>query len=110
MRQINLIPFVQLHDYLHLLSLHAINPHIVLRNTIGQIIFAMPLGLLIPASFKNITFPKGLFLILLLGIAYNILKYITHLGSFDIDDLLYELIGFTAGYFIICSRTKNAPH
>lgn len=101
MTKINLIPFAQLYDYIQLLWIHAINPNIVLRNTIGEIIFVMPFGILLPASFKNITLTKGLFITVLLGVLYSLIKYFTYLGSFDIDDLIYYVIGFTVGYSIL---------
>jgi len=97
---LNLVPFRTLRLFTGLLSDH--RPHLVqaaVVNLFGNVLMFLPLGFLLPLTFRKLT---GLWKILLatasLITAVELLQLFTLVGSCDIDDLILNLIGATLGY------------
>ncbi len=78
-----------------------------LKNLLGNIIPFIPFGLLLPITYKKFSsmisvFFTGLASILLI----EIFQFFTKLGSFDVDDIILNMIGIVCGYlmFLVVSR------
>ncbi len=72
-------------------------------NLLGNIIPFVPFGFLLPIAYpKANSFLKVLMVSLLFLFAIEIFQFFTRLGSFDIDDIMLNTIGISAGYFIAC--------
>lgn len=69
-------------------------------NIVGNIIFLIPLGLLLPKVFNRITqqhiFLMALFFCLLIELIQAYFK----IGIFDIDDVLLNVLGVMVGYWL----------
>ncbi len=78
-----------------------------LKNLLGNIIPFIPFGLLLPITYKKFNstisvFFTGLASILLI----EIFQFFTKLGSFDVDDIILNMIGIVCGYlmFLVVGR------
>ena len=78
-----------------------------LNNLLGNIIPFIPFGLLLPITYKKFSsmisvFFTGLASILLI----EIFQFFTKLGSFDVDDIILNMIGIVCGYlmFLVVGR------
>ena len=72
-----------------------------LKNLLGNIIPFIPFGLLLPITYKKFSsmisvFFTGLASILLI----EIFQFFTNLGSFDVDDIILNMIGIVCGYLM----------
>src|SRR3989339_819050 len=76
-------------------------PHIAFKNLLGNILFFIPFGFLLPVllskinSAKNILIASATFSLLL-----ELLQIFLHLGSFDIDDIFLNTVGALIGYLV----------
>lgn len=93
----NIIPFETITQYLFRA------PHInyAVYNIGGNILAFMPLGFLLPILFKKIRSFKSIILSSL-GVSFLIetIQIVTWLGSFDIDDLILNVLGGLIGFLI----------
>jgi glycopeptide antibiotics resistance protein len=72
-----------------------------LKNLIGNIFPFVPVGFLIPLSYQGLRRLYRTFFVIFAVIALmETFQLLTGLGAFDIDDIILNLIGGTAGYFI----------
>ncbi len=78
-----------------------------LKNLLRNIIPFIPFGLLLPITYKKFSsmisvFFTGLASILLI----EIFQFFTKLGSFDVDDIILNMIGIVCGYlmFLVVGR------
>ena len=80
--------------------------------SVGNLAAFMPLGALIPASLSQAwrKYWKCLLLFLLGITALELLQMLSLLGSFDVEDILVNTMGFSAGYaaWKFARRGKNA--
>lgn len=100
---INLVPFetVKLFSRLAKYSTDARSVELAFRNLAGNIVLFMPLGLLreiFPRLKKYLPFILTVALVIT---AVEVLQFFTLLGSCDIDDLILNLCGASAGYFLL---------
>lgn len=99
---LNIIPFKNIIEYINKLINHRINTSIVITNILGNIIAFAPFGFFIPELFsdkiKNIK--QFSLLMFLLIISVEVIQFITRVGSFDIDDLILNLLGAIIVYII----------
>lgn len=98
---INIIPFNSISQYLILL-IDKTNPNLfyyALVNFAGNIVAFVPIGIYFPlfwANFRNyLKFIFGAFIIIFV---IEIVQLFTLTGSFDVDDLILNLIGASMGY------------
>ncbi|MEK3977416.1 VanZ family protein [Psychrobacillus sp. FSL K6-2684] len=92
----NLVPFRTIKAYIDDISFG-----IAFRNILGNIIPFIPMGFLIPAAFpsqRNIV--KTLISCFLLILSIEILQLIFFLGSFDVDDVILNLISCFIGFML----------
>lgn len=68
-------------------------------NLIGNIALLVPIGILLPLIYRNITWKKSLILALASGLTIEILQTVLHVGIFDIDDVILNALGVMIGYF-----------
>ena len=100
---INLVPFVTVRRYIRLL-VHMPNHHLIphaIINLLGNVVMFIPLGLFLPLLFSKLRkLWKTLLAAALIITAVEILQLFTLVGSCDVDDLLLNLLGGAAGYWI----------
>lgn len=89
---INLIPFATIRYYLS----DEINWIIALYNLAANIGLFIPYGIYLMT--KNPPFIKLLFTPFIFISIIEILQFMTHRGSLDIDDLILNMLGFAIGY------------
>ncbi|WP_342578567.1 VanZ family protein [Psychrobacillus sp. FSL K6-2843] len=92
----NLVPFRTIKAYIDDISFG-----IAFRNILGNIIPFIPMGFLIPAAFpsqRNIV--KTLISCFLLILGIEILQLIFFLGSFDVDDVILNLLSCFIGFML----------
>jgi glycopeptide antibiotics resistance protein len=68
-------------------------------NLLGNVALLVPVGLLIPLVFKNITWKKSLILAIFTGLSIEVMQVVTNLGIFDVDDIILNALGVMAGYW-----------
>ena len=90
----NLIPFRSISD-----QISRITQWWALKNLLGNIIPFAPFGFLLPITYRKFNsaikvLPIGLASILLI----EIFQFFTKLGSFDVDDIILNMIGIVCGY------------
>ena len=98
----NLIPFRSISS-----QLERITQWWALKNLLGNIIPFVPFGFLLP-----ITYPKFNSAIRVLAIGFvsivliEIFQFFTKIGSFDVDDIILNMIGIVCGYltFLVIHR------
>ncbi|RSD26133.1 VanZ family protein [Mesobacillus subterraneus] len=95
----NLIPFKTISDYIKASS--HINQSIWISNLFGNILAFMPLGFFLPLLFKRcIGFWRTLGSVFLATSLVEGLQFATHVGSFDVDDIILNTIGGAIGYLL----------
>lgn len=71
-----------------------------MKNLVANIVAFIPLGFLIPIVFiSNAKFYRTVLICLISILLIESMQFITMLGSFDVDDILLNLIGCILGYF-----------
>ncbi|XJZ27806.1 VanZ family protein [Bacillota bacterium Lsc_1132] len=101
----NLIPFKTITVYLIQLFNGKLSLSIVISNIIGNIILTLPIGVLLPLNFKNITFKKVFLIAFITPLIIESIQLFLHLSklgtrSIDIDDVILNFLGTIMGYFI----------
>lgn len=73
-----------------------------LKNLLGNIIPFMPFGFLLPITYRKF---NSAIKVLSTGIAsilfIEIFQLLTKLGSFDVDDIILNMIGIICGYLML---------
>lgn len=103
---LNIIPFKNIIEYINKLINNQINTSIVITNILGNLIAFAPFGFFIQELFKdkikNLKQFSILMFIIILGV--EIIQFITRVGSFDVDDLILNLLGAFIIYKICDSK------
>jgi glycopeptide antibiotics resistance protein len=68
-------------------------------NLIGNIVPLVPLGFLFPFIFWKMTWKKSLILGAVSSLMIEMLQTILHVGIFDIDDVILNILGVMIGYW-----------
>ena len=69
-------------------------------NIIGNIVFLVPIGFLLPFVFVRIDWKKSLALAILSGMLIELTQVVLHLGIFDIDDVILNGLGVMVGFWM----------
>ena len=103
MRNINTTPFYTIKNYLRVIvdrTNDAVFIHCLI-NLLGNIFLFIPIGFLIPKLWRKLrNFFKFFFICLLVIFAVELIQLFALLGSCDIDDVILNMTGLTAGYII----------
>ena len=71
-------------------------------NLLGNFVLFMPMGMLLPCAFQKLDrFWKVTLTVLGMVVAVEIVQGILRVGSVDIDDVLFNVIGAMIGYGLI---------
>lgn len=93
----NLIPLVTIDMYLG----GKPNWDLAIQNLVGNIVLFMPLGLLLPIIYQRITWTRVLIAGILLSLALETLQLVLRIGSFDVDDIILNVLGVLFGFAAI---------
>lgn len=97
----NFVPFKTINTYINALQDGTMNRDIPIKNLLGNFVLFLPMGIFLPILFKRLSiFKKYIITIILVLLSIEIIQVITRLGSFDIDDLLLNLLGAILGFSI----------
>ena len=111
---INIIPFDELLNasYLQASILGKKEAFIILSyNVIGNIVWFIPLGILLKMYLKNCNLKEIVLYAFLFSFTIEILQYIFYTGVSDIDDIIFNVIGAICGYFIfLIIKRKGESH
>ena len=101
--QFNLQPLETVRRYLWVLR-HSADPDQwsnAMANLFGNVGLFIPLGVFLPLLFSVLRrFGRFLLLTLLLILALELTQAATGLGTFDVDDLILNLLGVCLGYLL----------
>lgn len=100
-RNMNLIPFKTIENYIMAYFNGALNKSIVIENLAGNILAFAPMGIFLPFIFRGFrTFNKFFLAMFVMLIAIEVTQLATHTGSCDIDDVILNLAGAVLVYGI----------
>ena len=95
---INIIPFKTMAMYMK----GEPTIKIAVRNMVGNIIFFMPFGFLVPMILKEINSYKKIIIVsFAFSLSLEIAQIMIRVGSFDIDDLILNTLGAVLGYVLL---------
>ena len=69
-------------------------------NLIGNIVLLVPVGLLAPFVFRNMTWKHSLAVAVAAGLIIEGMQVVLQVGIFDIDDVILNGLGVMIGYWI----------
>ena len=93
----NLIPFRSIS-----VQLESISEGWARYNLLGNIVPFMPFGFLLPIAFRKINlFWKVIGVGFVVDLSIEVFQYITKIGSFDVDDIILNMIGIVLGYLLM---------
>lgn len=93
----NLVPFKTIDT-----QLEHISEGWAVINVLGNIIPFVPFGFLLPTYFKKAKTFKKVFAVGFLFIVFaEAFQFITRLGSFDVDDIILNMVGIIFGYILL---------
>ncbi len=98
---VNLVPLRTIVELVTRTAQRSINPDIVFDNAIGNLLLFFPMGIYMPTVRRG-TRKIGKFLknMLFLVFVVETLQLLFRVGSFDVDDILLNVMGAVAGYGI----------
>ena len=100
---INLIPFRTIETYINDVSFG-----IAFKNIVGNIIPFIPMGFLLPMAFPfQRTILKTMLSCFTIILSIETIQLVFHLGSFDVDDLILNLLSCLLGFLLFHSVTKR---
>ncbi|AUM97722.1 VanZ family protein [Clostridium botulinum] len=67
----------------------------------------IPLGILVPTLFKNISKKKVIFICFGVSLSFETIQYIFGLGASDIDDLILNTLGGIIGTLLYFTFLKK---
>ena len=99
--QSNFIPFNTITFYIKSIFDGSINPDIPIINLSANLLMFLPAGLYLPYYTKRIKTIKSCVIIMLIILLFiELIQFFTRRGSFDIDDLILNILGVVIGYLI----------
>lgn len=105
-RRLNLIPFTFITD----LFSDNTTIDVGLKNVLGNFALFIPMGVLLPLLFKNISRKKTILICFGVSLFFEVIQYIVGLGASDIDDLILNTLGGIMGawiYFVFLKKFDN---
>lgn len=97
----NFVPFKTIVFYLQAFIEGSINKSIVIRNLGGNLLLFVPCGFLLPCVFNLFKRFRNITIGIILSITFiEVFQLVAGLGSFDIDDIILNVIGALCGWLI----------
>ena len=97
----NFVPFQTISIYINALFDGSMNIDIPIKNLLGNLLMFLPMGIYLPYLVKKVNklgkFTVSMIMFLL---SIEMIQVVTRLGSFDIDDLILNLVGALIGFGI----------
>ncbi|TCO68878.1 VanZ family protein [Marinisporobacter balticus] len=103
LRELNLMPFRFIKDFFS----HNTAIDVALKNVFGNFALFIPLGILVPALFKNVRFKKTIWICFRVSLFFEIIQYIVGLGASDVDDLMLNTLGSIIGAWLYLTFLKK---
>ena len=101
--RVNLIPFRTVYEYIDKIINNRINVDTAITNLIGNIIVFLPMGAFLPCLFQKMrSFKKTVLTVFFIVLGIELLEIILAMGTFDIDDFIFNLGGAMIGYAFVC--------
>ncbi|KHF39292.1 hypothetical protein LQ50_16475 [Halalkalibacter okhensis] len=102
----NFIPFSTIGMYF--LNFGSYNFYTWFYNTLGNILLFIPFGMFLALFFPKVTRVWAIIIILLFSFLIEAMQLISHLGVFDVDDIILKTVGGFLGFLIfnLLNRTK----
>ena len=95
----NLIPFRTISNYIRAIKNNTINYYIPIKNIVGNLLLFLPMSVFLACMIKKCrSLPINLLVIFTVLITVEALQIVTRLGSFDIDDLILNMLGALIGF------------
>lgn len=95
----NFIPFRSINRYGATMISGNGAVQIAVINLIGNIVVFIPMGFLLPTYFKNAKiFWKTVFIAILTIICVELIQFFSCTGTFDVDDIILNVIGVIIGF------------
>ncbi|MDQ0157944.1 VanZ family protein [Robertmurraya andreesenii] len=102
----NFVPFKTISLYITALFDGSMNMDIPIKNLFGNFLMFLPMGIYLPYYIKKINKVSSFVVtMVLLFFVIELVQVVTRRGSFDIDDLILNLLGALIGFAIW--RTKG---
>lgn len=97
----NFVPFKTISIYVNALFNGSMNINIPIKNLFGYLLIFLPMGIYLPFYVKRVN-KLGVFIIVIFGmlLLIEIIQLVTRLGSFDVDNLILNMVGALIGYGI----------
>ena len=99
---INLVPFRTIYGSVYII-VHRTNPYLIpheIISLLGNFALFMPFGYFIPRLFGRYrVFVKFILLTFAVLLSIETLQVLTLCGSFDVDDILLNIVGAVIGFF-----------
>ncbi len=104
----NIIPLKSISEFVSRILNNTINTSIVIENIIGNILLFLPMGFFLPCLTSKIrNLPKAILVGFVIILSVELIQLFSLLGSFDIDDIILNLLGLIAGYLIFRFKPVN---
>ncbi|MBR6643930.1 MAG: VanZ family protein [Lachnospiraceae bacterium] len=99
--QMNLVPFKTILEYIKAYYDGSMSKIVPLRNLIGNLIMFFPWGIYLPLLFDKMKHWKKYIIVTIATLfGIELVQFFGRLGSFDIDDLILNLIGAMLGFCV----------
>lgn len=106
--QMNLIPFATVDRYVRAIR-HGRVVGIAYVNLLGNLLLFMPMGVLLPLSFRLFQSPWRFFLFMLVLLpAVEALQLLLRCGCCDVDDVILNFIGAATAYAFTLPLCRSA--
>lgn len=96
----NLIPFHTIRNYINLVN----NGQVIgvaIINLAGNLLLLLPMAVYLPYFIKALRgFWKDALAVFVIDLLIEIIEYVTARGSFDVDDIILNMLGAIIGYGI----------
>lgn len=95
LKQGNYIPFYTVKYYVTGTDVHKYTK----ENLVGNVMLFLPFGLLLPLLFHKVNgFQIVIIIALLISAGLELIQLVTALGTFDIDDIILNVLGASLGF------------
>lgn len=97
----NFVPFRTIAGYIQGITKDTMNFDIPIKNIFGNLFLFLPMGLYLPCMFKKLrTLGKFILCIFAILPVVEVFQLLLRRGSFDIDDIIMNIIGAIIGFGI----------